>query len=279
MSSSEVSRVPFVPETAFGIWFLRTHTWEHHVLRVAIADLKRLIDAPLPDAPVIVDVGCGQGISFRLLAEAFKPRRIVGIDFHGPSLQAAANAAHACRPTVADIELLHGDCANLPLPDASADIVLLPSNVPPSGRAGPRARRIPPCAQTGRHPAVRRIDRRLHQVVGDPAAVPSSDAGAKERRRLPRYAAPRRLQLRTAQCVAAVPVVGAARKTSACSNGCGCIARNPASAARRSSMSRRSRPPEWGNRSTIRPRPGGRAPTQCASSTTSCPRTPIAAAL
>jgi ubiquinone/menaquinone biosynthesis C-methylase UbiE len=123
MSSSEVSRVPFVPETAFGIWFLRTHTWEHHVLRVAIADLKRLIDAPLPDAPVIVDVGCGQGISFRLLAEAFKPRRIVGIDFHRPSLEAAANAAHACRPTGADIELLHGDCANLPLPDASADIV------------------------------------------------------------------------------------------------------------------------------------------------------------
>jgi ubiquinone/menaquinone biosynthesis C-methylase UbiE len=123
MSSSELSRVRFVPETAFGIWFLRTHTWEHHVLRVAIADLKRLIDAPLPDAPVIVDVGCGQGISFRLLAEAFRPRRIVGIDFHRPSLAAAATAAHACRPALADIELLHGDCANLRLPDASADIV------------------------------------------------------------------------------------------------------------------------------------------------------------
>src|SRR5579864_1193613 len=123
MSPSETSHVPFVPETAFGIWFLRTRTWEHHVLRVAINDLKRLIDAPLPVAPVIVDVGCGQGISFRLLAEAFKPERIVGIDFHRPSLQAAASAAHACRPTGTDIELLHGDCANLPLPDASADIV------------------------------------------------------------------------------------------------------------------------------------------------------------
>src|SRR5579864_1282659 len=58
VSPSETSSVPFVPETAFGIWFLRTYTWEHHVLRVAINDLKRLIDAPLPAAPVIVDVGC-----------------------------------------------------------------------------------------------------------------------------------------------------------------------------------------------------------------------------
>lgn len=123
MSSSETSRVPFVPETAFGTWFLRTHTWEHHVLRVAINDLKRLIDAPLPTAPLIVDVGCGQGVSFHLLAEAFKPRRLVGLDFHAPSLVLAEQAAHACRATLADIELLHGDCASLPLPDASADIV------------------------------------------------------------------------------------------------------------------------------------------------------------
>src|SRR5215475_3306998 len=96
-SSSMLHRVPFVPETAFGVWFLRTHTWEHHVLRVAINDLKRLIDAPLPAAPTIVDVGCGQGISFRLLAQTFKPARIVGLDFHEPSLDLAKQAANACR--------------------------------------------------------------------------------------------------------------------------------------------------------------------------------------
>ncbi|MGV2288932.1 class I SAM-dependent methyltransferase [Trinickia sp. YCB016] len=112
--------MPFVPETAFGIWFLRTHTWEHHVLRVAINDLKRLIGTPLPKAPVIVDVGCGQGISFRLLADAFQPRRIVGIDYHQPSLALAAQAASRI---ATETELLHGDCAALPLPDASADIV------------------------------------------------------------------------------------------------------------------------------------------------------------
>ena len=82
MLSSDTSSVQYVPESAFGVWFLRTHTWEHHVLRVAINDLKRLIDTPLPEHPVIIDAGCGQGISFHLLADAFKPRRLVGIDFH-----------------------------------------------------------------------------------------------------------------------------------------------------------------------------------------------------
>ncbi|WP_244816385.1 class I SAM-dependent methyltransferase [Caballeronia sp. Lep1P3] len=127
MQFTETSNVPFVPETSFGVWFLRTHTWEHHVLRVAINDLKRLIDTPLPAAPVIVDAGCGQGLSLRLLAQAFKPQRIVGIDFHEPSLALATHSARACEAnpetSATKIELLHGDCANLPLQDASADIV------------------------------------------------------------------------------------------------------------------------------------------------------------
>lgn len=126
MSASRSNHVPFVPETAFGIWFLRTHTWEHHVLRVAINDLKRLIDSPLPGAPDIVDVGCGQGKSFRLLVEAFQPRSITGVDYHEASLDLARRAARACRESQSmptEFTLMHGDCANLPLPAASADIV------------------------------------------------------------------------------------------------------------------------------------------------------------
>ena len=64
-----------------------------HKFALKASDLKRLIDAPLPAAPVIVDVGCGKGISFRLLADAFGPRRIVGIDYHEPSLALAAEEA------------------------------------------------------------------------------------------------------------------------------------------------------------------------------------------
>jgi len=126
MPACESNYGPFVPETAFGIWFLRTHTWEHHVLRVAINDLKRLIDPPLPDAPTIVDVGCGQGKSFRLLVEAFRPRRIVGIDYHETSLERARQAARASQGQLqarTEFALLRGDCASLPLLTASADIV------------------------------------------------------------------------------------------------------------------------------------------------------------
>jgi len=119
-TSTPVHVRSFVPETAFGVWFLRTYTWEHHVLRVAINDLKHLITAPLPAAPVLVDVGCGQGISFRLLEQAFAPQRIVGVDCHGPSLEEARQAANAINTPV---EIVHGDCAALPLPDSCADIV------------------------------------------------------------------------------------------------------------------------------------------------------------
>ncbi|WP_414444811.1 class I SAM-dependent methyltransferase [Burkholderia sp. 22PA0106] len=120
MSSLHTHTVNYVPETAFGVWFLRTHTWEHHVLRVAIDDLARLAPAPLPNAPVILDVGCGQGKSFRLLDNAFAPSRIVGIDCHRESLAHAAEAARHCH---AAIELHDGDCAQVPLADASVDLV------------------------------------------------------------------------------------------------------------------------------------------------------------
>ena len=41
----------YVEETRFGFWFLRSHTWQHHVLRVAINDLRSLFSTPLPEAP------------------------------------------------------------------------------------------------------------------------------------------------------------------------------------------------------------------------------------
>ncbi|WP_070108604.1 class I SAM-dependent methyltransferase [Burkholderia plantarii] len=120
MSSFHTHAANYVPETAFGIWFLRTHTWEHHVLRVAINDLKRLLPGPLPAAPVILDAGCGQGKSFALLAAAFMPARIVGVDFHRESLDHAAEAASRCGTAV---DLHEADCAQLPLGDASVDLV------------------------------------------------------------------------------------------------------------------------------------------------------------
>ncbi|WP_374439648.1 class I SAM-dependent methyltransferase [Pseudomonas panipatensis] len=110
----------YVEETRFGFWFLQSHTWQHHVLRVAINDLKRLIDAPLPNAPVLLDAGCGQGRSFRLLQEAFRPSRLIGLDADPHSLQCAAGEADRLG---LEVELVCNDCADLQLASASVDLL------------------------------------------------------------------------------------------------------------------------------------------------------------
>lgn len=110
----------YVPETRLGFQFLRTHTWQHHVLRVAVNDLKRLIGEPLPQGGVLLDVGCGQGRSFRLLRDAFRPDRLIGLDADPHSIALARDEAQ--REGI-EAELIAGDCARIELPDASIDIV------------------------------------------------------------------------------------------------------------------------------------------------------------
>jgi ubiquinone/menaquinone biosynthesis C-methylase UbiE len=110
----------YVEETAFGFWFLQSRVWEQHVLRVAVADLKRLIDAPLPSAAVLLDAGCGQGKSFRLLQEAFAPAQLIGLDADPHSL--ACSAREAERQGLS-VRLLASDCAAIQLDDASVDML------------------------------------------------------------------------------------------------------------------------------------------------------------
>jgi ubiquinone/menaquinone biosynthesis C-methylase UbiE len=110
----------YVEETRFGFWFLRSRMWRHKVLRVAITDLRRLIDAPKPSRPVLLDAGCGQGNAFQLLIRTFRPSRLIGLDADPPSLDIArVEALRLGRP----VELLCSDCAAIPLPDASVDVV------------------------------------------------------------------------------------------------------------------------------------------------------------
>jgi len=110
----------YVEETRFGLWFLRSHTWQHHVLRVAINDLRSLFSEPLPDRPVLLDAGCGQGKSFQYLRQTFAPQRLLGVDADPHSLD--QSHAEAGRQGI-DVELLGGDCATLPVPDASVDLL------------------------------------------------------------------------------------------------------------------------------------------------------------
>ena len=78
ISGAEVP--PHVPESRFGVWFLGTKTWEGHVLAKALDDLARLVDNRTPACPVIVDVGCGWGRSFKMLGDRFKAERMIGVD-------------------------------------------------------------------------------------------------------------------------------------------------------------------------------------------------------
>jgi len=110
----------YVEETRFGFWFLRSHTWQHHVLRVAINDLRGLFSESLPVDPVLLDAGCGQGKSFRHLRQTFAPQRLIGVDADPHSLE--LSAAEAARQGF-DVELIGSDCATLNVADASVDLL------------------------------------------------------------------------------------------------------------------------------------------------------------
>lgn len=110
----------YVEETRFGFWFLQSHVWQHHVLRVAINDLVRLSGSPLPQAPVLLDAGCGQGRSFGLLNTAFAPARMIGLDADPHSLECSRREAERLG---LEVELIASDCAAIDLPDASVDLL------------------------------------------------------------------------------------------------------------------------------------------------------------
>ncbi|WP_323155258.1 class I SAM-dependent methyltransferase [Pseudomonas alvandae] len=110
----------YVEETRFGFWFLRSHTWQHHVLRVAINDLRGLFSAAPPSHPVLLDAGCGQGKSFQYLRQAFAPQRLIGVDADPHCLDLSAD--EAARQGMA-VELIGSDCATLAVPDASVDLL------------------------------------------------------------------------------------------------------------------------------------------------------------
>ncbi|MGD0144005.1 MAG: class I SAM-dependent methyltransferase [Rhizomicrobium sp.] len=110
-----------IPESAFGIWFLRTETWGVHVLERALADLERLVSQRGRSHPVILDAGCGNGRSFRLLKEKFAPARVVGVDIDPEMIADAEAEAH--RRDI-PVELHCADLAHLPLGDGSVDLLL-----------------------------------------------------------------------------------------------------------------------------------------------------------
>ncbi|WP_248745338.1 class I SAM-dependent methyltransferase [Pseudomonas sp. MWU12-2037] len=110
----------YVAETRFGFWFLRSHTWQHHVLRVAINDLRGLFSEALPANPVVLDAGCGQGKSFQYLQQTFAPARLIGLDADPHSLKLSGEEAQR---RGLEVELIGSDCATLDVPSQSVDIL------------------------------------------------------------------------------------------------------------------------------------------------------------
>lgn len=111
----------FVPETRFGIWFLGSQTWVKFVLEVAVNDLVQLIGPEKqPDEGVVLDIGCGQGKSFKLLKQKFNPRTLIGIDADESILDKARMQAHQDN---VDVRLMVGNGEKIDLPDKSVDVL------------------------------------------------------------------------------------------------------------------------------------------------------------
>lgn len=109
-----------VTESRFGKWFLRTEIWETRVLDVALDDLDRLLANRADSYPVIVDVGCGAGQSFKRLQRRFAPDLLIGVDIDEDMLALAATEARAIDAPVA---LVQGSSSSLGLAAESVDIV------------------------------------------------------------------------------------------------------------------------------------------------------------
>ncbi len=109
-----------IPETRFGKWFLGTNVWRRYVLLEALVELGRLLGRPDERFPCVVDVGCGWGLALPLLAERFRPDRLIGIDLDSDMIEAARGDGCALSDRT---ELRVGDARQLELADGSVDLL------------------------------------------------------------------------------------------------------------------------------------------------------------
>lgn len=119
-STLSIDGSPHVPESKFGVWFLTTEIWDTHVLKCAVNDLKNLIKDPRHSYPVIVDLGCGSGKSFKFLDRHFSPELIIGADIDAEMLRLSATETDDLG---ANVELIQGTSSNLALADQSIDLL------------------------------------------------------------------------------------------------------------------------------------------------------------
>ncbi|WP_438479915.1 class I SAM-dependent methyltransferase [Oleiharenicola lentus] len=120
-ASSKGEHYRWVKETRFGHWFLGTNVWSRYVVDVALRNLASLrpVDAPRPQ--IVLDAGCGPGVSLPLLDTIFQPEQIIALDIDPKEILRSQRMAAQCR---ARVEIIRGDAASLALPDNSVNLLL-----------------------------------------------------------------------------------------------------------------------------------------------------------
>lgn len=110
----------WVKETTFGKWFLATDIWVRYVLTEAITTCRSIAGDRMTEVNCLLDIGCGQGLAFPLLAQRFQPQTLIGIDIDERLVRRAAAVTAQCRCTV---RVRQGSVTCLDLPDGSVDMI------------------------------------------------------------------------------------------------------------------------------------------------------------
>ena len=134
--SAMYARVATAPEGEFH--FHRGAAYASDMLGYDLRELERLpagvtarfagvgnphAVAPLATGATVVDIGCGGGMDLLLAALHVGPAgRAIGVDMTAQMREQAAAGAKACG--LANVEVRDGDATQLPVDDASVDVVI-----------------------------------------------------------------------------------------------------------------------------------------------------------
>ena len=118
-----VARPPMLmPAEAYALWAASYPARAHNPVMQAE---ERAMLALMPDTlqgEAVLDVGCGSG-RYMLHALRRSAARVIGVDL-SPQMLARAGTELAALRTAADIDLVQGSLAALPVPDARANLTI-----------------------------------------------------------------------------------------------------------------------------------------------------------
>jgi len=143
----------------------RGRNWRQRRLEVPLL----LRSLKLPEAPRMLEVGCGQGVALAAFARLRQPQRLVGIDVDPQAVVAARRALNAER---IDAEVRVADVRALPFEDGSYDVVVDFGGRVPAARAalGRSMGDACPCGRLRRAPSV--VLRTPPQLAPDGSPAP-----------------------------------------------------------------------------------------------------------